>query len=145
MRGNRSRDTAPEVQLRKLLHAAGLRYRVHRAPLDGLRRRADIVFGPARVAVFVDGCYWHGCPEHYVPPKTNPAYWSPKIAGNAARDRDTDARLAQAGWLVLRYWEHDDAAACAEEVVALVRRRTAQRGKEARQAAGPASRTSIAS
>ena len=127
MRGNRSRDTTPELTLRKMLHAAGLRYRVHRAPLEGLRRRADIVFGPTKVAVFVDGCYWHGCPEHYVPPKTNPGYWSPKIAGNAARDRDTDARLTEAGWLVLRFWEHQDPRGCAEEIVAAVRSRAKPR------------------
>jgi DNA mismatch endonuclease (patch repair protein) len=121
MQGNRSRDTAPELALRRLLHAAGLRYRVHRAPLPELRRRADVVFGPAHVAVFVDGCYWHGCPEHYVPPKTNPGYWSPKIAGNVARDRDTDARLVAAGWLVLRFWAHEDPARCAQQVIAAVK------------------------
>jgi DNA mismatch endonuclease, patch repair protein len=126
MRGNRSRDTTPELALRRILHATGLRYRVHRAPVAELRRRADVVFGPARVAVFIDGCYWHGCPEHYVPPKTNPGYWSPKIAGNIARDKDTDARLTEAGWLVLRFWEHQDVEACAQEVIAAVRRRAAQ-------------------
>ena len=128
MQSNRSRDTLPELAIRKLLHAEGLRYRVHRAPLKGLRRRADIVFGPARVAVFIDGCYWHGCPEHYVPPKTNPGYWTPKIAGNMARDRDTDARLTEAGWLVLRFWAHEQSSACALQIVELVRsRRTASR------------------
>lgn len=123
MQGNRSRDTGPELALRRILHAAGLRYRVHRSPLPELRRRADIVFGPAKVAVFIDGCYWHGCPEHYVPPKTNPGYWNPKIAGNIARDRDTDARLADAGWLVLRFWAHQDASLCAGEVAEAVRQR----------------------
>lgn len=98
MQGNRSRDTKPELAIRTILHAAGFRYRVHCAPLKSLRRRADIVFGPARVAVFIDGCYWHGCPEHYVPPKTNSSYWNPKIAGNIARDRDTDEKLTAAGW-----------------------------------------------
>lgn len=127
MQGNRSRDTSPELALRRLLHAAGLRYRVHRAPLPELRRRADIVFGPARVAVFIDGCYWHGCPEHYVPPKTNPSYWNPKIAGNMARDRDTDARLAEEGWLVLRFWAHQDASLCAGQVAEAVRRRRSKR------------------
>ena len=128
MQGNRSRDTAPEIALRQLLHAAGLRYRVHRAPIPELRRRrADIIFGPAKVAVFVDGCYWHGCPEHYVPPKTNPGYWSPKIAGNSARDRDTDARLGEAGWLVLRFWAHQDPAECAEQVIGAVSERRPQK------------------
>jgi len=125
MRAIRSRDTVPELALRRLLYAAGLRYRVDRAPLPGLRRRADIVFGRAKVAVFVDGCYWHGCPEHYVPPKTNPEYWNPKIAGNMARDRDTDARLAAVGWLVLRFWAHQDAAECAEEVIEAINKRKA--------------------
>lgn len=129
MRGNRSRDTTPELALRRILHAAGLRYRVHRAPLAELRRRADVVFGPARVAVFIDGCYWHGCPDHYVPPKTNPEYWSPKIAGNMARDRDTDSRLIEAGWLVLRFWEHQDTEECAQEVITAVRRRARERAK----------------
>ena len=126
MQGNRSRDTKPELAIRRILHAAGLRYRVHRAPLKDLRRRADIVFGPAKIAVFIDGCYWHGCPEHYVAPKTNPAYWSPKIAGNIARDRDTDEKLAAAGWLVLRFWAHQDPAACAQIIVTGVAEARAQ-------------------
>jgi DNA mismatch endonuclease (patch repair protein) len=128
MQGNKSRDTKPELAVRQLLHASGLRYRVARAPTKTLRRRADIVFGPSKVAVFIDGCYWHGCPEHYVPPKTNPGYWSPKITGNAARDRETDTLLAAAGWLVLRFWAHEDPAACAERIRAAVtaRRNTAK-------------------
>lgn len=116
MRGNRSRDTSPELALRRLVHAAGLRYRVAAKPLPGMRRTADLVFGPTRVAVFIDGCYWHGCPEHFVPPKTNPEYWRQKIAGNIQRDHDTDARLAAAGWLVLRFWEHQPPDECAQAV-----------------------------
>lgn len=96
MQAIRSRDTKPERLIRSLLHAQGLRYRVAAKPLPDLRRTADIVFGPAKVAVFIDGCYWHGCPEHYVPPKTNSGYWSGKVAGNMARDRDTDQRLREA-------------------------------------------------
>ncbi|MGC5412445.1 very short patch repair endonuclease, partial [Streptomyces sp. DT225] len=84
---------------------------------------ADLVFRPAKVAVFIDGCYWHGCPEHYVPPKTNPGYWSDKVARNMARDRDTDKRLAEAGWAVLRFWEHQDSDVCALEIVSTVRER----------------------
>jgi len=125
MQGNRSRDTTPELAIRRLLHAEGLRYRVNRSPLKGLRRRADVIFGPSKVAVFIDGCYWHGCPDHYVPPKTNPGYWSPKISGNIARDRDTDARLTEAGWLVLRFWEHENAAECSSQIAAAVRERRA--------------------
>ncbi|MFC1430116.1 very short patch repair endonuclease [Streptacidiphilus sp. N1-3] len=120
MLGNRSRDTAPELALRSLVHAAGLRYRVAAKPLPGMRRTADMVFRPVRLAVFVDGCFWHGCPEHFVPPKTNPDYWDTKIGRNVQRDRDTDARLAEAGWLVLRFWEHQQPAECADRVVAEV-------------------------
>lgn len=120
MLGNRSRDTKPEMMLRRLVHAAGLRYRVAAKPLRGMRRTADLLFGPTRVAVFVDGCFWHGCPEHFVPPKTNPEYWNKKIEGNMRRDRETDERLEQEGWLVLRFWEHQDPEACAEAVCTAV-------------------------
>lgn len=120
MQANRRRDTSPELAVRRLLHAAGLRYRVDCSPIKTLRRRADIVFGPAKVAVFIDGCYWHGCPEHYVPPKTNPGYWGPKIGGNVARDRDTDAKLTAEGWLVLRYWEHQPPQDCAARIAEAV-------------------------
>jgi DNA mismatch endonuclease (patch repair protein) len=123
MLGNRGRDTRPELALRSLVHAAGLRYRVAAKPLPGMRRTADLLFRPTRVAVFVDGCFWHGCPEHFVPPKTNPEYWNEKIGRNMRRDRDTDTRLAEEGWLVLRFWEHQPADGCAMEVVAAVRGR----------------------
>ncbi|MFE3259027.1 very short patch repair endonuclease [Nocardia sp. NPDC059229] len=126
MVGNRSRDTKPELALRSLVHAAGLRYRVAQRPLPEIRRSVDLVFGPAKVAVFVDGCFWHGCPEHYVPPKTNPDYWNSKIGGNVVRDRDTDAKLEAAGWLVLRFWEHEDPASASEEVVRTVVQRRAR-------------------
>ncbi|WP_304452094.1 very short patch repair endonuclease [Nocardiopsis sp. YSL2] len=131
MRGNRSRDTKPEIAIRRLVHAAGLRYRVAAKPLPGMRRTADLLFGPTRVAVFVDGCFWHRCPEHFVPPKTNPDYWDAKIGGNTQRDRDTDARLAEAGWLVLRFWEHQDPAECADVVTEAVsaRKRELSGGK----------------
>ncbi|MEW9517873.1 very short patch repair endonuclease [Streptomyces tubercidicus] len=120
MQAIRSRDTEPERLIRRLVHAQGLRYRVAAKPLPGLRRTADMVFRPAKVAVFIDGCYWHGCPEHYVPPKTNPGYWSDKVAGNIARDRDTDRRLREAGWTVLRFWEHESPDACALQIAAMV-------------------------
>lgn len=125
MQGNRSRDTAPEMAVRSLVHGRGLRYRVSARPLPDLRRTADLVFSSALVAVFVDGCYWHGCPDHYVPPSTNTEYWSAKIAGNVSRDRDTDRRLRGAGWLPLRFWEHDAAAEIAAEIEAVVHARTA--------------------
>ncbi|MFE9001838.1 very short patch repair endonuclease [Streptomyces sp. NPDC007875] len=122
MQAIRSRDTKPEKLIRRLVHAQGLRYRVSAKPLPDLRRTADMVFRPAKVAVFIDGCYWHGCPEHYVPPKTNSGYWSGKVAGNIARDRDTDQRLAKAGWTVLRFWEHESAHSCALAIAATVAR-----------------------
>ncbi|MFE0042626.1 very short patch repair endonuclease [Streptomyces albireticuli] len=120
MQAIRSRDTKPEQLIRRLVHAQGLRYRVAARPLPDLRRTADLVFRPAKVAVFIDGCYWHGCPEHYVPPRTNPGYWSDKVAGNMARDRDTDARLIAAGWMVLRFWEHEPSNLCADKIAAAV-------------------------
>jgi DNA mismatch endonuclease, patch repair protein len=117
------RDTPPELALRRALHAMGLRYRVDRAPIRGFRRRADIVFSAARVAVFVDGCFWHGCPIHGTWPKSNGAWWREKIEANKSRDADTNARLAQVGWRVVRVWAHDDPQVAAEEIAATVRRR----------------------
>ncbi|MFD7487416.1 very short patch repair endonuclease [Streptomyces mirabilis] len=122
MQAIRSRDTKPERLVRSLLHAQGLRYRVAAKPLPGLRRTADIVFRPVKLAVFIDGCYWHGCPDHYVPPRTNPGYWSDKVARNMARDRDTDEQLKAAGWTVLRFWEHDPADDSAVKIAAAVSR-----------------------
>ena len=123
MRANHSRDTAPEMALRRLLHAAGLRYRVSARPLRRVRRTADLVFGPARVAVFVDGCFWHCCPEHGTEPKINTAYWTPKLERNVERDRETDALLTDAGWLSVRVWEHEDPKVAARRVERIVRRR----------------------
>lgn len=135
MLGNRNRDTAPELLLRSLVHAAGLRYRVAAKPLPKMRRTADMVFRPVKVAVFIDGCYWHGCPEHFVMPKTNRSYWEEKIGRNIQRDRDTDNRLAEAGWLVLRFWEHLEPEACAATVIKAVaaRRQEVQASKHPRQ------------
>jgi DNA mismatch endonuclease (patch repair protein) len=124
MQGNRRRDTEPEMAVRRLVHAAGLRYRVDAKPLPELNRRADVVFTRARVAVFIDGCFWHGCPEHGTAARTNSTYWAAKIEGNKARDIDTDQRLVDAGWTVIRAWEHDDPDAVAREVQARVRSRT---------------------
>ncbi|UOQ88051.1 very short patch repair endonuclease [Agromyces endophyticus] len=122
MLSNKRRDTTTELAVRRLLHARGLRYRVDYAPLATLRRRrADIVFTRAKVAVFIDGCFWHGCPEHATHPKQNADYWAPKLEANISRDRDTDARLAAAGWTVLRFWEHEVAARVAATIEAAVR------------------------
>lgn len=129
MQAIRSRDTKPEWLIRRLVHAQGLRYRVAAKPLPDLRRTADMVFRSTQVAVFIDGCYWHGCPEHYVPPKTNSGYWSDKVVRNVTRDRDTDQRLTEAGWLVLRFWEHEPAEKCAAEIAAAVLKRRAHAPK----------------
>lgn len=124
MQLQKTRDTKPELAVRRLLHRRGLRYRVDRQPLADLRRRADIVFGPARVAVYVDGCFWHGCAEHGNPrPAANGWYWPDKIARNRARDADTDRRLAEAGWIVIRAWEHEEPEAVAARVESAVRAR----------------------
>ena len=123
MRGNRSRDTQPELALRSVIHAMGLRYRVAARPLPGLRRTADLVFPRARVAVFVDGCYWHGCPEHYVPSASNVDYWKDKIERNIARDHETDALLREAGWVVVRCWAHEETNEVARNVADVVRAR----------------------
>jgi DNA mismatch endonuclease, patch repair protein len=128
MQRQRTRDTDPELAVRRLLHAAGLRYRVDAAPLKGLRRRADIVFGPAKVAVFIDGCFWHGCPEHGGRPTTaNTTYWREKVIRNQERDTDTDAKLTAAGWLSVRCWEHEDPEQVAERVISTVASRRAAR------------------
>lgn len=120
MRTTRRRDTKPELLLRSELDRRGLRYVVDH-PVDGTRRRADIVFKGARVAVYVDGCYWHGCPSHGTMPKSNGQWWKEKLDTNRSRDADTDARLTEAGWTVLRFWEHDDPVESAAKVVAVVR------------------------
>jgi DNA mismatch endonuclease (patch repair protein) len=121
MQGNRKRDTRPELRLRSALHREGLRYRVACRPLAGRPWTADLVFRSLQVAVFVDGCYWHGCPDHYARPRTNATYWGPKIEGNRRRDALVDAELIQAGWRVLRLWEHEPLAAAMAAVVATVR------------------------
>ncbi|WP_354222283.1 very short patch repair endonuclease [Bradyrhizobium sp. F1.4.3] len=117
----RGKDTKPEMVLRRALWSADLRYRLH-VRIPG---RPDIVFIRARVAVFCDGCFWHGCPKHSVKPKTNSSFWSTKLAKNKARDEKVDAVLRAGGWTVMRFWEHeieDDAARVARRVALAVRR-----------------------
>jgi DNA mismatch endonuclease (patch repair protein) len=123
MSGYRTRDTTPELAIRRALHALGLRFFVDRQPLPDLRRKADVVFPRARVAVYVHGCFWHGCPDHASWPKNNAAWWYEKIESNRARDRDTSRRLSAAGWRAVEVWEHDDPEAVAREVAAVVRAR----------------------
>ncbi|MYS73419.1 DNA mismatch endonuclease Vsr [Streptomyces sp. SID5926] len=123
MRANRGKDTAPELALRRLLHASGLRYRVDARPVPQVRRRADLVFPGVRVAVFVDGCFWHGCPEHYRPATRNAEFWQEKIEGNRSRDRETNEIFRAAGWSVIRVWEHEAPETAAELVSREVRAR----------------------
>lgn len=121
MQGNRGRDTKPELALRSRLHALGLRYRVSARPVPDLRRTADIVFTRARVAVFVDGCYWHGCPVHHRPARRNSEFWTEKIRANRQRDADVDQLLSSAGWQVIRVWEHEDPGEAAQLIEVAVR------------------------
>lgn len=121
MQANRSRDTQPELAVRRILHRHGLRYRVAVAPESTLRRKADIVFTRAKVAVFMDGCFWHGCPEHgRITFQRNAEYWEAKISTNIARDADTTRKLEAAGWQVLRFWEHEDYEAVARKIMRFV-------------------------
>lgn len=126
MRGNRGRDTGPELALRRAVHGRGLRYFVNRRPLKDVRRTADLVFPAARVAVFVDGCFWHGCPDHHVAAKANADFWAEKVKQNRARDGETDRLLAEAGWATLRIWEHVPIDVAADLVVETVNRRRVQ-------------------
>lgn len=123
MRGNRSRDTAPEIAVRSALHRRGLRFRKNHRPVPGLRCSADVVFLGPRVAVFIDGCYWHRCPAHGTNPITNSGYWSAKLDRNVARDRRNDADLTALGWIVLRFWEHEDPDAVARRIAEVIRAR----------------------
>lgn len=124
MQSNKSRDTKPELALRSAVHARGLRYRVSAKPLAGVRRTADLVFTRAQVAVFLDGCFWHGCPEHHTVAAANATFWAEKVENNRARDRNTDERLAAAGWVSIRIWEHEDPQEAAARVEEVVRART---------------------
>jgi DNA mismatch endonuclease (patch repair protein) len=115
----------PELAVRRLLHRQGLRYLVDVAPMNTLRRKADIVFTRARVAVFIDGCYWHGCPDHCRLSGRNVDWWTEKVTGTRQRDSDTDVALTAAGWEVIRAWEHEDPSAVAAHVDKVVRARSA--------------------
>jgi DNA mismatch endonuclease (patch repair protein) len=123
MQSNRGRDTRPEVALRSAVHALGLRYRVNTRPLSDLRRTADLVFRKAMVAVFVDGCFWHGCPQHHTAARTNASFWANKVDVNRRRDRETDHLLDESGWVSLRVWEHEDPRQAAEYISRIVRER----------------------
>jgi DNA mismatch endonuclease, patch repair protein len=127
MRANRRTDTKPEMALRRALHKLGYRYRKdYRLDLDGGRRvRPDIAFTARRVAVFVDGCFWHACPQHGRNPAVNVNYWTPKLRRNVERDRAADQTLAAAGWQVVRVWEHESLEDAVASVIAAVGARPA--------------------
>ncbi|RCK71512.1 very short patch repair endonuclease [Desertihabitans brevis] len=133
MRSNRGRDTSLELRVRRELHRRGLRYRVDVAPLHGLRSRADIVFTRRRIAVYLDGCFWHGCPTHGVIPIAHSDYWQPKLARNKERDAQATLALQEAGWIVLRFWEHEGTAS----VVAAISSEVGDRSVSAPAASGP--------
>ncbi|MGW4744750.1 very short patch repair endonuclease [Streptomyces sp. NPDC004290] len=129
MRRQARKDTAAELAVRRLLHAAGLRYRVE-FPVPGMaRRRIDVAFTSVKVAVLIDGCFWHGCPEHATQPKANAEWWRQKLDRNMARDRETTEHLTSSGWEVLRFWEHEAPEDVALRVAGAVkRRRSSARG-----------------
>lgn len=129
MKRVRQKNTSAESALRSGLHALGLRYRVQVPVLSKPRRVADIVFAGPRVIVFVDGCFWHGCPEHATWPKQNAEFWREKIVANQERDRDTDKRLRGDGWVVLRVWAHETPHEAASRIAKVVVRRRNEKGR----------------
>jgi DNA mismatch endonuclease (patch repair protein) len=133
MRANRPRDTGPELRLRSELHGRGLRFRVHRRPEADLRTRADVVFGPAKVAVYVDGCFWHSCPEHGVLPKSNGDWWRRKLHATGERDRRNDETLEERGWHVVRVWEHEDPRDAADRISGILARVRFSRARDPEQ------------
>lgn len=140
MSRQRRRDTKAELLVRRILHARGWRYRVDEPlPLGGVRRRADMLFSRRRVAVFVDGCFWHSCPDHGTSPRSNAAWWAAKLAANRERDQDTDRRLSELGWTVLRIWEHEEPLEAAKAIETVLR---ASVPTTARTRSGDASGTS---
>jgi DNA mismatch endonuclease (patch repair protein) len=129
MRGNRGSDTAPERSLRSALHRRGLRFRKNCAPIASVRCRADVVFPSAKLAVFVDGCYWHRCPEHGTSPATNSGYWQAKLDRNVERDRRNERELSAAGWTVLRVWEHESPTEAAQRIAEVLEQTRAAGGR----------------
>lgn len=123
MQAIRGRDTVPELAVRRELHARGLRYRVG-VPIPGMPRRSIDIAWSGRIAVFIDGCFWHGCPQHSSPPKAHPEYWGPKIENNRLRDAQTQSHLEERGWIVMRFWEHQSVREVADTIEEVVRDRT---------------------
>jgi DNA mismatch endonuclease (patch repair protein) len=134
MRRTGRRDTKPELKLRRALHRRGLRFLVDVAPPGtNKRRRVDVLLRGPRIAVFVDGCFWHSCPEHFHLPKANRHWWQRKLDGIVRRDRDTDDELAAAGWLVIRVWEHEVPETAAERIAQIAHERKALMGARTRK------------
>jgi len=145
MRGNRAKDTKPEVALRSELHCRGLRFRKHPAVVPGLRCAPDVVFPRARIVVECRGCFWHCCPEHAVLPKSNLDYWLPKLNRNVQRDARNEAALREAGWTLIVVWEHDDLGAAADVIEAAVRTAASGRPQGDRpRSAAPRTRSLLA-
>ncbi|WP_419179660.1 very short patch repair endonuclease [Mycolicibacterium austroafricanum] len=116
MSKQRRRDTEPELMVRRILFRRGIRYRVDAKPEPDIRCKADIVWRRLRLVVFIDGCFWHGCPVHATRPKANVDWWAQKLDGNIRRDRRIDAELAALGWTVMRFWEHEDPSLVADAI-----------------------------
>jgi DNA mismatch endonuclease (patch repair protein) len=130
MQATPRRDTPAELRIRRILHAQGFRYSIDARPIRDSRRRADILFRKAKVAVFIDGCFWHGCPRHGTWPKANADFWRSKIMANRARDSDTNRELGRHGWLVRRFWEHEEPDRAAAKIARCVKlRRNASKGQ----------------
>lgn len=125
MQANRRRDIHPELAIRRLIHARGLRHRVDTRPVPAVRYTADMIFTRPRVAVFIDGCWWHGCADHYRPPASNAAYWAGKVTRNRKRNQLVAKALTAAGWTVLRLWEHETPESAARRIEAVVRSHSA--------------------
>jgi DNA mismatch endonuclease, patch repair protein len=138
MQATGRRDTPTELRIRSLLHRMGWRFRVDIRPSAATRSRADIVFSKVKVAVYIDGCFWHGCPVHRTWPKSNAAWWREKIETNCRRDRDATATLKAADWAVVRVWEHDDPRTAVDVIVAALRSASLATGK-----AGPRHRSAV--
>jgi DNA mismatch endonuclease (patch repair protein) len=132
MQATARRDTPCEMAIRSAIHRLGLRYVIDRSPIRQTRRRADLLFRTARVAVFVDGCFWHGCPTHGTWPKSNAVWWRAKIEKNRERDLHTDVSLRAEGWAVARIWAHQDPLHAAKRIVRLVRQRRSEAAREPR-------------
>ena len=120
MRAVKQKNTAPELELRTALHRLGLRYRVNASTLPHSRFRADIVFRRGKVAIFVNGCFWHGCATHRTIPRNNFSWWAQKLENTRIRDRRIDSDLKLAGWFPIRVWEHDDFYRAAHAIRAVV-------------------------